>query len=174
VDLNGGGIFWSGARNVAVAYRAGYQVTDEEGTIPALTPFTITPIQPFGSWATDEGVTYADGTALVAIASGTPTVGQYLPPNPTAATPRNHYTFATADAGEEVLLSYGFIPADLEQVILGMIAEQAAYRNRPGVRSQMLASQETIVYDTSGMTAFSRSILSAYKSVLPPAMGAVV
>jgi len=173
LSLSGGATFYRGTRNVGVTYLAGYQVTDEAGTIPA-TPFRITPLAPYGIWASDQGVTFLNGTALTAISSGTPTTGQYLPPAPDATVPRDYYTFAAADTGLPVLMSYGFVPADLEQVVLELIIERSAYRTRPGVKSQMLASQETIVYDNSGLSRATQSILSAYRSVLPPAMAAVV
>lgn len=166
--------FLGGLQNVVVNYTAGYQVTNEAQTIPA-TPFQVLPTIPFGSWATDQGVTYvATGVALTAIASGTPTVGQYLPPNPNAGTPRLYYTFALADVGKAVLISYGFIPGDLEQAALDLISERSAYRTRVGIRSQSLAAQETITYDTSAVPAYIKAMLMPYTSVLPPAIGAPV
>jgi hypothetical protein len=165
--------FCFGLSNIGLTYRAGYEVSAEAAVIPA-TPWHVTPEQPYGTWASDGGVTYADGTALVAIASGTPTVGQYVPPNPGLSTPRNYYQFAVADEGEAVLLTYGFIPADLEQAVLELIADRYAYRRRAGIRSQSLASQETIVYDNTGLSAFVDATLSGYKSVLPPALGVYV
>lgn len=175
LELSGGAYYYPGQQNVAVAYRAGYQVTGEVATIPAAPgPYTVASLAPYGSWASDEGVTYTNGVALTAILSGTPLAGQYLPPAPDLATPRTVYTFNAADAGLGVLLTYGFVPADIEQVALELIMERGLYRNRVGVRSQMLASQETIVYDTSGFTSFIRRALGAYVSVLPPAIGASV
>lgn len=174
LELSGGAYYYPGQQNVAVAYRAGYQVTDEAATIPSTSTYTIAPLAPYGTWASDEGVTYNNGTALTAITSGTPSAGQYLPPAPDLATPRLAYTFNAADASQGVLLTYGFVPADIEQVAIELIMERAAYRSRLGVRSQMLASQETIVYDTSGFTSFIKRALGAYVSVLPPAIGASV
>lgn len=165
--------FGFGLSNIGLTYRAGYEVDGEAATIPG-TPWRVTPTQPYGIWASDEGVTYADGTALVAITSGTPTVGHYVPPDPGLPTPRNYYQFAEDDEDADVLLTYGFIPADLEQAVLELIADRYAYRRRAGIRSQMLASQETIVYDNTGLSAFVDATLSGYKSVLPPALGVYV
>jgi len=166
--------FCRGFQNVVATYSAGYAVTGEAQTIPA-TPFQVTPNTPFGSWATDQGVSFADtGVSLVAISSGTPTTGQYLPPAPGLGSPRLTYTFAAADTLRTVLLSYGFIPGDLEQVAIELISERAAYRTRVGLRSQSLAGQETISYDISGIPAYACEMLRAYESVLPPAIGAPV
>lgn len=173
IDLVGSS-FWSGQQNIVASYRAGYQVTDEAQTVPG-TPYTVTPLGPNGGWATDEGVTFAaTGVALTPISSGTPTTGQYLPPTPDATTSRAYYTFAAADAAKGVLLSYGFVPADLEQVVLELIAERASYRRRTSVRSQTLASQESIVYMDGSMNGWACAALQPYVSVLPPPIGASV
>lgn len=170
-----GGYFTFGSQNVVVSYRAGYKITDEARVIPATSEFRITPLAPYGIWATDEGVTYDDGTALTAISTGTPLAGQYLPPNPDAvSSARTYYTFNASDAERAVLLSYGFVPADLEQAVLEFVMERSAYRSRPGIKSQTLASQETIVYNNSSLSRFVDEVLMGYKSVLPPAIGASV
>lgn len=174
LDLTGFSFLW-GLQNVVATYTAGYQVTNESQTIPSVSPYTITPAQAFGSWATDQGVTNAaTGVVLTAIASGTPATGQYLPPAPDASPARTVYTFAAADSGTGVLLSYGFVPADLEQACLEFVAERSSYRTRVGLRSQSLAGQETIAYDLSGITKYVMDVLAEYISVLPPAIGAPV
>lgn len=174
VALAGGQSFWGGIRNIQISYTAGYQVTDEEATVPAATPFEVEPLQPYGTWATDQGVTYADGTPLVAITSGTPNVGEYLPPAPDATTPRANYTFSEDDAEAAVLLSYGYIPADLEQLALELILSRNEYRRNAGIRSKTLANQETIVFENRPLSESAAGIISAYKSVLPPNMGIFV
>lgn len=169
-----GSYFWYGAQNVVVSYTAGYQVTDEAQTIP-VTPYQVAPLGASGAWATDQGVTFAaTGAALTAIASGTPTTGQYLPPAPDASVPRAFYTFAAADTALDVLLSYGFVPADLEQIVLELIAERASYRRRVGLRSQSLASQESFTYMDGALGGWAAEALRPYTSVLPPPIGVSV
>ncbi len=164
--------FWWGSQNVVATYTAGYQVTSESQVVPA-TPFQLTPKIPYGSWATDQGVVnVTTGLAMTAMLSGTPTTGQYLAPDPNAAIPRLYYTFAPVDTGQTVLLSYGFIPADLEQAALDLVAERASYRARVGLRSQSLAGQETISFDLHGLPDYIVEMLRPYESVIPPAMGA--
>lgn len=177
-----GGRFPYGNQNIVITYRAGYEVVDESATVPAAAgPYTVTPLTPYGVWATDEGVTLADGTVLIAIANGSPASGQYLPPDPGAAAPRLTYTFNAAQASAAVLLSYGYIPSDLEQVALEIIAERNSYRRRVGLQSQSLAAQESIAYGPiggrsadGGLNAWAKTALQAYVNVLPPSIGASV
>jgi hypothetical protein len=73
---------------------------NEPGTIPASTPFTVTVVNSV-TWTEDLGV--IDGTTgklLTQVASG-PTTGQY-------SVSAGVYTFAAADTGKKVLLSYGY------------------------------------------------------------------
>lgn len=171
VVLVGGAYFRRGNQNVYVQYNAGYQVT---GEAPTETPWT--PLAPWGNWATDQGVAYAtSGHILTPIPSGVPTVGQYIPPHPDLiANPTTQYVFNAADVATGLILSYGFVPADLEQAVIEWIAERSSYRTRVGVRSQMLASQESVAYDTAGIPAYLVEMLAPYVSVLPPAIGANV
>ena len=129
---------------VAITYVAGYQTTDT--SVAAL---SVAAQQPYGAWASDTGVVYANtGVALSAVAAN-PTVGQY-------SVAAGVYTFSSADVGATVLISYGFIPADLAQACVEVVARRLAEGARVGVRSKSLGGQETISYD---MAAFSDSIL---------------
>lgn len=69
-------------------------------SIPASSPYTVTPTVPgSGTWQSDAGVVYAaTGIALTPVASG-PTAGQY-------SVSAGVYTFAAADEGAAVLISY--------------------------------------------------------------------
>jgi hypothetical protein len=154
--------FTRGAQNVTVTYRAGYQVTSEAATVDAAaTPAnSVTAQAAYGSWATDEGVTYADGTALTAVA-GAPAAGEY---QISTATP-GVYIFNTADAGAGVLVSYGFVPSDIEEACIQLVSERYAYRSRVGVRSKSLGGQETMSYDRSPLPPEVMDMLMPYKAV---------
>ena len=91
-----GSRYWRGSQTTVVNYRAGYIVQNEAWTVPA-TPYQVTPLAPYGIWATDEGVTYAaTGVALIPVAfPATPTIGHYVAPDPTVS--RFYYSFAAAD-----------------------------------------------------------------------------
>lgn len=75
---------------------------DVSATIPATTPFTVTPTVPgSGTWSKDLGVRYtATAQPLVRVASG-PTTGQY-------SVAAGVYTFAAADEGDGVTISFAY------------------------------------------------------------------
>jgi hypothetical protein len=54
------------------------------------------------------------------------------------------YSFAPADAGSTVLLTYGYVPADLASCCMDWAAERYAYRSRIGQHSKSLGGQETM------------------------------
>jgi len=183
VELVGGWNYWRGNLTTVVSYRAGYMVAGEIQTIPA-TPFQVTPMMPYGQWATDESVTnVATGELMTPMPPNTTPLltGQYIPPNPSVG--QAYYAFSASDTGVQVSLAYGYVPADLEEAVLEATAERSAYRSRPGIRSQSLAAQESISYGTDGsnsssvgsgsggFSSYVCGILSSYCNVLPPPMG---
>lgn len=145
-----------GNSNVAVTYAAGYSVQNEAQTIPSGSPYTLTAEAPDGTWMQDDGVTYATtGVAILPVAAN-PTIGQY-------SVAAGVYTFAAADAGKAVLISYSYVPAALEQACYETAAERYSYKQRIGQKSKSLASQETISYDNSGMTSYSQSLAAPFR-----------
>ena len=143
--------FTQGYGNVAVSYVAGYAVQNEAWTIPA-SPYQITISAPYGSWAVDQGVT---GMTLV---SSPPTTGQYTASN-------GVYAFSAADAGKPVLISYSFIPADIEQACIELVGERYRTKDRIGENSKTLGGQETVTYATDSMNKYVREMLQPFKKV---------
>ena len=96
-----------GAQNVRILADLLFNVTGTSGTIveadkeaaaiPA-TPFQVT-VANGATWTTDLGVTKTDGTVLTRVASA-PATGQY------SVAAGGVYTFAAADTGNSVLISY--------------------------------------------------------------------
>ena len=78
---------WS---NVSITYTAGFVIQNEAQNVPASGNYSVVVNAPFGAWGADQGVTYANGTALALVASN-PAHGQYTV---SAGT----YGFAAADA----------------------------------------------------------------------------
>lgn len=153
------GQFPHGRQNVAIAYTAGYQVTAEAATVPGGGGM-VTPAQPYGDWASDAGVTYASDTALVRV-SGVPAVGQY------AVGATGIYTFAAGDGGGAVLLTYGYVPADLANAALEWIADRWAYKGRVGYTSKTLGGQETVSFSIKAVPDFVKTALWQYTNVVP-------
>lgn len=74
---------------------------NEAGSIPATSSYTIT-VSNSATFSVDLGVYFSDGSAvLTQIPSGTPTTGQYT-------VSAGVYTFAAADAGKNVSISYRY------------------------------------------------------------------
>ncbi len=154
--------FRRGRQNVVVGYSAGYAVQGEAASVPAAPgPYTVTAAAPFGPWASDAGVVYASGAALAAVAGNNPAAGQY---NVSAGI----YTFAAADAGAAVLLSYGFIPAAINNACIEWVAERYRYRTRIGQSAQTVQGQMTASYSLKDMPDFVRASLDPYRCVAVP------
>jgi len=163
--------FVGGRQNIAVTYTAGYQVTSEAAAVPS-GGGDVAPAQPYGPWASDQGVTYANGTPLTAIATGTPAQGQYLAkltqsPDATPPAWTIVYTFAAADQNESVLISYGFIPAAINNACIEWAAERYRYRTRIGQSSQTVSGQMTSAYSLKGMPDFIKASLDPFRNVTP-------
>lgn len=147
------------AQNVAITYAAGYQV-NAEAQIVANAGVTV--IAPYGSWASDGGVTHSDGTVFVQV-SGAPAVGQYqLTPDAPGS-----YTFNSADNGATVLVTYGYIPADLADAAIELVAERFRYAQRIGETSHSLGGNETVAFDNARFNPFVTRLLAPYRHVLP-------
>jgi hypothetical protein len=148
----------TGRQNVVAAYSAGYAVENEAASVPAAPgPYNVTAMAPFGPWATDAGVTYASGTALAGV-PGTPSAGQY---NVSSGT----YAFAAADAGADVFISYGFIPAAVNNACIEWVAERYRYRTRIGQSAQTVQGQMTAAYSLKDIPDFIRASLDPYRRV---------
>ena len=158
LSLNGYSFGHGGPGAVSVTYTAGFVVQNEPWTVPA-NPYQVTVNAPYGSWAVDAGVTYANGTAL-SLVSGTPNVGQY-------AVNAGVYTFAAADSNAAVLISYSYIPADIEDACITMVGERYSYKSRIGYVSKSLGGQETVTFSQKNMPDYIATALQPYKSYIP-------
>src|SRR5882672_118556 len=151
-----------GMQNIQVSYTAGYQVTGEAVLVPAgAGPFQPVFAQPYGAWGADAGATFAsNGVALVKVV-GAPAAGQYaVTAQPVTGTPT--YTFNAADSGKTVLVSYGYIPADVAQAVIEFVAERYTYRGRIGQASKSLGGQETISFSLKDMQDGVKLMLGQY------------
>lgn len=149
--------FPQGRNLVDVSYTAGFCIYDETYTVPAASEYII---NLDNTWAGNIRVTYANGDALTEVASS-PSAGEYTISN------EGQYTFAAADADTVVLISYSYVPADLEQAAIELVAEGMRYRERIGIQSKSLGGQETVTYDNSSMTQRIRTLLQPFMRVAP-------
>ena len=150
-----------GARNVAsvqMTYQAGYQIASERQIVTA---GEASAAAPFGPWATDAGVTYANGTALTQVASA-PTTGQYA-----LDAEAGTYDFAAGDDGAAILISYGFVPYDLADACIELVSERYKYAQRVGEKTHSLGGNETVSFDTTRFTPLVTQLLQPYRNVPP-------
>jgi hypothetical protein len=157
--LRGGYRFHKGRQNVVVAYRAGYEIVGEARTVSLGAPYTIAALAPYGAFAADSGAAYASGASLARVASN-PSAGQYMVDESGA------YGFSAADAGADIALSYGYIPADLTQCALEWVAERYRYKDRIGMASKSLGGQETASFRLEAVPAFVAQSLTNFRRVI--------
>lgn len=142
--------------SVSVRYKAGYVLADEAHTVPSATPFVVTTDY---TWTGDVGVKYADGTLFVKVASA-PAQGEY-------SVTDGVYTFNELDADVEVLITYGYVPADLNEAAVMMVGERYKYMERIGVVSKSLGGQETVSFSQKSMPEYVKDALIPYINVTP-------
>lgn len=166
LDGYGSCLFPPGRQNVQVTYLCGYRVANEPATVASN---AVQVMAPWGPWASDGGVVYADtGAALVAVA-GSPGQGEYVAPTRAGSSELSPatYQFSAADAGVAVLITYGFVPAAVWGACVEWVAERYRYRQRIGQRSQTVAGQQTAAYDLSMIPPLVAAALDPYKCVVP-------
>ncbi len=157
LDLSGS-IYRPGRQSLVVSYRAGYAVQGETQTVPAVAPFQLTALAPYGPWASDLGVAYAaSGAALTPVAIA-PGAGQY-------AVSAGLYSFSAADAGQAVTIGYGYVPQDIAQAATELACERFRAAEHIGLKSKSIGGQETIAYDTSAISAPILAMLQPYRRV---------
>lgn len=76
------------------------------------------------------------------------------------------YSFSPDDAGANVQLTYGYMPADLAACCIDWVAERYAYRSRIGQHSKSLGGQETMTFIVKDMPDFVAARLQPYRRVV--------
>lgn len=150
-----GGEFTPGNLNVAFSYTTGFYITGQSATVPASGPSTISVQAANGNWGRDDGVTLTNGTPLTLV-TGTPGAMQYTAAN-------GIYTFNAAQAGAGVLISYSYIPSDIEQACIEIAAERYRYLKRIGQTNVSAAGQITTGYSLKALQDYVRETLDNYK-----------
>jgi len=157
VMLSGWYSFCRGYQNIALNYDAGLMISDEAQAIPAAPPYVLSTLARWS--AGDRGVVYASsGVALTAVA-GAPNPGEY-------SVAGSAYTFNAADAGVGVLISYAYIPFDLEQAAVDMIGDWFVYRTRIGRTSEAIEGQ-SITFVNVPIPARAQGVMNQYRRVTP-------
>ena len=144
-----------------VSYYAGYQITNEAQTIPTGAPYGVIVDAPFGPWLADGGVVNASTGVPLTKVTGTPVAGQYA----LVSTSPGEYAFAAADKGTPLNLTYGYVPADVEQAVLELAGERDSYRRRIGIKERSIGGQGLTAYDANAPSQTVLELLQPYKRV---------
>lgn len=151
-----GYIFYKGFSNVEITYKAGYVVANEP-QITSTTNFMVNEV--LGSFIQDEGVTLADGTALTKVTTA-PAALQY------SVSSEGKYTINAAQSNAALLVSYSYVPFDLEQACIELVAERYKYKDRISQQSKSLGGQETISFKLDATNSHIEAILWPYKRII--------
>lgn len=151
--------FPRGRSCVRVQYEAGYRITGESHVVPEIPdPAAPLTVQTNFTSLLDLGVTLADGTPLVAV-TGVPGAGEY-------SVVDGLYTFNDAQAEETVLITYSYVPADLDQAVVELVGERYRQRDRIGMNSKSLPNGESVSFLVKDMNAYTRRTVDLYRRVI--------
>lgn len=147
--------FTRSLKNVEVTWEYGYR-DSETAFIPAGNTPTLTPST--GGRAIEVVSVTKAGVAMVEVGSS-PAAGQFSFADGT-------FTFAAADSGAEVTMTYGYVPGPVEQACIEMIGLDLKARDNLGISSKTLAN-ESIAYTDKGMSASVKEMLQPYRRMGP-------
>lgn len=157
-----GGYFPPGFGNLQINYTAGFFITGEAHTTSCAAcagddsvPVIATVDAPKGSWGRDDGVTLANGTPLTLV-TGAPGWMEY---NVSAGV----YTFNYGQEQTDVLISYSYIPPEIEEACIEIVGERFRYSKRIGQQSVSAAGQITTSFSLKSLQDYVRDILDRYK-----------
>ena len=120
---------------------------------------TLAALAPYGPWASDLGVTYAESGAPLTAVNGRTSGGTiFRPPPASTASPR-------PTPARPISLSYGYVPQDLAQAALELAAERFRAADHIGVRSKSLGGQETIAFNSAAISAPVLALIQPYRRV---------
>lgn len=152
--------FPRGRQLVTVNYRAGFQEVDEPHVITESgDPVAVDPIETTYVWLADIEVNDDAGATMLRSMTSPPGPGEYF------VMPDGRYLFNAAQVGDTVYITYSAVPADLTQCANELIGGTWVSKDRIGIKSKTLGGQETIVYDTSMLTASIKELMQPYKRV---------
>lgn len=150
--------FPRGRSTICVSYTAGYRADDELQRIPGTTSYTLTT---FKTWVADHGVTLVSTGLPMTKVDSAPATGQYSVDND------GLYTFNVAQAGVSVLLSYSYVPDDVNQAVIELVGERYKYKDRIGFSNKSLGGQETVGFTANNVPTFIKELLNKYQRVVP-------
>jgi hypothetical protein len=160
-----GYLFQRGRQNVKFGYVGGYVAQGSATQNVPVSPYQVqvsgpaSGIPPSAPFVGDQGVTYANGTALTPLTTpGTPGVGQY------AVSSTGLYTFAAGDSGQSVTINfiYQAAPADVTQACTEWAAFRYQAKDRGNKRSIVTETHLQTTFDTRAMPDTVKDVIEQY------------
>lgn len=152
-----GACFPNGYRTVTVSYLSGFAGTETDFIPAGPGPYTVTPSAD-GYAAQDSGVVFTATGVALALVGSSPATGQY-------AFSGGVYTFAAADTGRQVTMSYYYVPGDVEQAVIETVALALAQRQQFGVSSKTLRD-ESVTFEKVSLPKSASDKLFSYRKVV--------
>lgn len=156
-----GGIGWGDRfptqpQSVVCSWTGGYQ-TSETDFVPTGNAPTITPTT--GGTAASVVSVMDDTLGIVMTQVGAaPLANQYT-------FSAGVFTFNSAQYNHAVTMTYGYIPAAVEQAVIEMVGLDLQQRNNIGITSKSLAG-ETIAYEKKGISDSAKEMLMPYRRMV--------
>jgi len=156
-----GYVFPMGMQNVKITYTHGYQRTAEASSIPSAPVYAVPVSSLQFPWASDVGIAFAAGGSLAKV-SGTPSASQY---SISQVSGDWTYTFAAADAGKAIAITYAYTPQEIEQACIEIVSLRYRERSRIGENSKSIGG-ETVSYTVKDFPDSVKTILNNYRRVI--------
>lgn len=155
-----GYLFPRGRSVVNLQYSAGYLTADTVKIVAGQSPPAPDPYTTLYTWVEDGGVAYVGGAALQYV-PGTPSTGEYT------INGSNQYVFASGDDGNSVVVTYSYVPPDLEQAVIELVGERFRQRDRIGLNSKQLPEGGSVSFLVKDMSEAVRTSIQPYRRVTP-------
>jgi hypothetical protein len=162
ITLAGSGYKFSKNSSIVIVYKAGYAnvlVTNEQANIPA-SPYAIT-VAKATDFIADSGITFVIGGGALTKVAVNPAASQY------AVSSLGVYTFAAADTGKGVYISYQTlgVPADIRQAVIEWVSYRYKSRQWIGQTSKSLQpGGEHISFQSVPMPETTRAVIEQYRT----------
>ena len=87
--------------------------------------------------------------------------GQYA----IVGTSPGEYSFSVANKGAPILITYGYIPGDVEQAVMELAGDRDSYRRRIGIKERSVGGQGLTAYDANEPSKTVLDLLQPYKRI---------
>lgn len=152
--------FDKGIQNISVTYDAGFYLEDTVKVPEEVTPAQVVVSGLSGVWVDDFSVVNSSGVALTKVTASPATALQY------SVNEKGVYLFHDSMVGQNVTITYGNAPNDVEQACMELVLSRSKEKDRIGISSKSVAN-ESISYSQKDLSNFIKTSLQNYRAVTP-------